>query len=98
MTAQTAGSGWMFFFFGMFFVPSLLRAMFGRESTHWIGGKAAGTGRLQKRDVQRLDEALAQRDAVIEDLQLRLSEMESRLDFTERLIARNTGGTETLVR
>ena len=34
----------------------------------------------------RLDAAVAERDAVVEELQRRLSEMESRLDFAERLL------------
>ena len=74
-----------------------MRYMFGRETPFWLGGKWEGKGRLQKRDADRLDAALAERDAVIEDLQHRLSEMESRLDFTERLIARNPGRGESSV-
>jgi uncharacterized protein (DUF3084 family) len=35
-----------------------------------------------------MEDALLERDEVIEDLQRRLSEMESRLDFTERMLAR----------
>lgn len=38
-------------------------------------------------DARQIEEALGQRDQVIEDLQRRLSEMESRLDFTERLLS-----------
>ena len=76
---------WMIFIFVMAFIGPAVRYMFGSRYTGhgmgWEGGK-----RLGKREVERLDAALAERDAVIEDLQHRLSEMESRLDFTERLI------------
>lgn len=51
-----------------------------------------GAGRRQSR---RLEAALAERDAVIEDLQHRLSELESRLDFAERLVANHSGGPPT---
>jgi len=49
-------------------------------------------GRRQNR---RLEAALAERDAVIEDLQHRLSELESRLDFTERLVANHSATPTT---
>lgn len=39
---------------------------------------------------QTVERALAERDTVIEDLQNRISELESRLDFTERLLAART--------
>lgn len=39
----------------------------------------------------RLDAALAERDGQIEDLQHRLSEMESRVDFAERLLTERSG-------
>jgi hypothetical protein len=42
---------------------------------------------MGQEEAKRLDAAIAERDVVIEDLQRRLSEMESRLDFTERLLA-----------
>lgn len=45
-----------------------------------------GFGGLGRADVERLESAIGERDGVIEDLQRRLSEMESRLDFAERLI------------
>ena len=57
----------------------------------WIFGSERTRNRLRPRDRQqldtRLDDALASRDQVIEDLQQRISELESRLDFTERLLA-----------
>jgi hypothetical protein len=48
--------------------------------------------RLGGVDERRFEEALNQRDQVIEDLQRRLSEMESRLDFSERLLAEKSQG------
>ena len=60
-----------------------------------IFGEHYSSSRKRKRfdksgtdEVARLDAALAERDTVIEDLSRRLSEMESRLDFTERMLAR----------
>ncbi|HLB54631.1 MAG TPA: hypothetical protein VJK71_05945 [Gemmatimonadales bacterium] len=58
----------------------------------WIFGDSRRSGkRLRPTDQQlitaRLDAALAERDQVIEDFQHRISELESRLDFTERLLA-----------
>ncbi len=97
MTHFAAIPNWMIFVFVMAFMGPAMRYMFGREAPFWLGGKWEGKGRLQKRDAERLDAALAERDAVIEDLQHRLSEMESRLDFTERLIARNPGREESSV-
>lgn len=86
MTLHAAWPSWMIFIFAMAFMGPAMRYMFGREH----GARWEGKGRLQKRDAERLDAALAERDAVIEDLQHRLSEMESRLDFTERLIAQKS--------
>ena len=57
----------------------------------WILGSERTPKRLRPRDRKefdtRLEDALASRDQVIEDLQQRISELESRLDFTERLLA-----------
>jgi hypothetical protein len=65
----------------MMFMGPMMRMMFG---SRW------GRDRFNRGDpdgVKRLEGALADRDAVIEDLQHRMSELESRLDFTERLLA-----------
>lgn len=51
-------------------------------------------GRDRGIDAAKLDAALGERDQVIEDLQHRLSELESRLDFTERLLAEKSHATE----
>lgn len=89
MTLHSAWPNWMIFIFVMAFMGPAMRFLFSSRYTglgrQWEGGR-----RLGKRDVERLDAALAERDAVIEDLQHRLSEMESRLDFTERLIAQKS--------
>jgi uncharacterized coiled-coil protein SlyX len=98
MTHVAAIPSWMIFVFVMAFMGPALRYMFGREPPFGLGGKWEGKGRLQKRDAERLDAALAERDAVIEDLQHRLSEMESRLDFTERLIAQKAEDDRPAVR
>ena len=38
-------------------------------------------------EIKRLEDTLANRDAMLDDLQHRMSELESRLDFTERMLA-----------
>jgi hypothetical protein len=40
-----------------------------------------------REEIRRLEGSLAERDLMLEDLQHRMSELESRLDFTERLLA-----------
>ena len=77
---------WMVFIFVMAFMGPAMRYIFGGRYTS-VGGPWAGGRGLGKREVERLEAAINERDVVIEDLQKRLSEMESRLDFTERLIA-----------
>ncbi len=61
-----------------------------RMGRHWGGWGDAGSPRSRKglrEELARMDAALAERDEVIDDLQRRLLEVESRLDFTERLLA-----------
>jgi hypothetical protein len=83
--------GWIGFVVLMMCLSSVMRAVFGGWR-RW-DGTPVGSRRLRRRDragredVERLDAEIAQRDQVIEDLQQRLSEVESRLDFTERLLA-----------
>ena len=83
--------GWVGFIVVMMCVSSVLRAIFG-GGRRWYGAEGR-YGRIRRRDrpgredVDRLDAAIAERDGVIDDLQHRLSELESRLDFTERLLA-----------
>ncbi|HEX7024912.1 MAG TPA: hypothetical protein VF187_08850 [Gemmatimonadales bacterium] len=61
------------------------------------GGRGGRWDRIERADregMRRLEDALAERDVVIDDLQRRLSEMESRLDFTERLLTERGTSTE----
>ena len=93
-----AGWGfWVWIAMSMMFIGPVMRMMFGSRSSYWaarerVGGKKA---RLKKNEVARLESALGERDMVIEDLQHRLSELESRLDFTERLLSENPGIRES---
>ena len=89
MNVHAAWPSWMIFIFVMAFMGPAMRYMFGSRSRGLVG-RWDRTDRLGRQDIERLDAALAERDAVIEDLQHRLSEMESRLDFTERLIAQKS--------
>ena len=75
--------GWILLICAFMFIGPVMRHLFGGGPTR-PPKKWAQFGR---QEVERLEAAMAQRDMVIEDLQQRLSEMESRLDFTERLIA-----------
>jgi len=74
---------WIFILFAIFFVGPMMRAMFGE------GNRAANRIRDKhgRKASAQLENALEQRDQVIEDLQHRISELESRLDFTERMLA-----------
>ena len=83
MTFISGIPSWMVMVFGFMIVSQVMRAVFG-------GGRARVARkweRLGRQDVERLEASINQRDVVIEDLQQRLSELESRLDFTERMIA-----------
>ena len=75
---------WIFILFAIFFVGPMMRSIFGEgdRAARRIRGKQ---GR-QAAEAQ-LESALEERDQVIEDLQRRISELESRLDFTERMLA-----------
>ena len=83
MTLISGFPGWMVVVFGFMFMGQAMKYMFGGARTR-APRKWEQFGRSE---VERLEAAMTQRDAVIEDLQQRLSEMESRLDFTERMIA-----------
>ena len=73
---------WMIFVvFGM--LMAARGAFGGRYRSERLNGRS-------RDEVKRLEDALANRDAVLEDLQHRLSELESRLDFTERLLSEKT--------
>ena len=87
-----AGWGfWVWIVMSMMFIGPVMRMMFGGRTSYWMGGEWQGgkRTRIKKNEVARLEAALDQRDTVIEDLQTRLSELESRLDFTERLLSGN---------
>jgi hypothetical protein len=83
MTLHAAWPTWMTFIIVMMFVGPAMRFVFG-------GGRFRRWDRLPKRDAEQLanlEAALSERDTVIDDLQQRLSELESRLDFAERLLS-----------
>jgi len=75
---------WVFILFALFWIGPMMRWMFGQghEARQRVRGKHG-----RKLEESRLEAALEQRDQVIEDLQRRISELESRLDFTERMLA-----------
>jgi len=86
MTAHAAIPSWVIIVVVFSAMGPMMRMIFGEHYSSYRRRK-----RLDKsgtEEVARLDAALAERDTVIEDLQHRLSEMESRLDFTERMLAR----------
>lgn len=74
---------WIFILFAIFMIGPIMRTMFGE------GSRAARRIREKhgRKTEAELENALEQRDQVIEDLQQRVSELESRLDFTERMLA-----------
>ncbi len=82
---------WMILVGGFMIFGNVMKLVFGggqkRASRKW--------DMFGRQEIDRLDAAVSQRDVVIEDLQQRLSEMESRLDFTERMIASRSGETPT---
>jgi hypothetical protein len=79
---------WVFLIVLVSMLGPLLRSLF--HDGEWNGRKRRVRGRGSSAEAERLEAALAERDTVIEDLQRRLSELESRLDFTERrLVERN---------
>jgi len=77
---------WMVMVFGFMIVSQVLRAVFWGGRSRYRKWEQFGN-----RGVERLEASINQRDVVIEDLQQRLSELESRLDFTERMIATRSG-------
>ncbi len=87
MTFISGIPSWMVAVFGFMIMRQIIRAVF--------GGARSRTPRkwelFGRQEVERLEAANNQRDVVIEDLQQRLSELESRLDFTERMIAARSG-------
>jgi hypothetical protein len=86
-----AGWGmWVWLAVSIMFAGPIMRMIFGDRSAYTgIAGERQNgkKNRLKRGELTRLEAALEERDTVIEDLQHRLSEMESRLDFTERLLS-----------
>ncbi|HEU5218555.1 MAG TPA: hypothetical protein VFU23_07840 [Gemmatimonadales bacterium] len=78
---------WMVLIFGMMIVSSTMRLIFGNTSRPSRFRTPRKWELFGRQEVERLEAAINERDVVIEDLQQRLSELESRLDFTERMIA-----------
>lgn len=75
---------WMIFVLIMIFMGPMMRMMFGGRSGWGKPDRLEGGARAE---LKRLEHTLAERDLMLEDLQQRMSELESRLDFTERLLA-----------
>jgi hypothetical protein len=79
---------WVFLIVLVSMLGPLLRSLF--NDGEGSGRKRRVRGRGGSAEAERLEAALAERDTVIEDLQRRLSELESRLDFTERQLTSNS--------
>ena len=75
---------WMIFVLIVMFMGPMMRMMFGGRAG-W--GKPDRFEGGAKAELKRLENTLAERDLMLEDLQHRMSELESRLDFTERLLS-----------
>jgi hypothetical protein len=101
MINQAGWGVWVWIVMSVMFMGPMMRMMFGTQPPPWLGGKwdkkgkirRAATGRVHGEVVDQMEKALGERDMVIEDLQRRLSEMESRLDFTERLLSERSHAT-----
>ena len=91
MPMQAQFPSWMMFVLFAMFMGPMMRMMFGARGRWDRQGRLEGEARGE---IKRLESALANRDTVLEDLQQRLSELESRLDFTERLLAERQHSTE----
>lgn len=90
MTDQAGWGVWVWIVLSIVFMGPMMRMIFGRGGSYTglMGERESGRkSRIKQTDVARLEAAIDDRDLVIEDLQHRLSEMESRLDFTERLLS-----------
>lgn len=86
MSMHAAIPGWVIVVVVFSAMGPMMRMIFGE---HYVSARRRKRfAKSGAEDLARLDAALAERDTVIEDLQRRLSEMESRLDFTERMLAR----------
>jgi hypothetical protein len=85
MTFVSGVPGWVAGMFAFMIVMQVMRAVFGRARSRVQIPRRWEL--FDRQEVERLDAAISQRDDVIEDLQQRLSELESRADFAERMIA-----------
>ena len=82
---------WMIFVLIMIFMGPMMRMMFGGRAGWGKPDRLEGGARAE---LKRLESTLAERDLMLEDLQQRMSELESRLDFTERLLAERNASSE----
>ena len=87
---------WMMFVLIMMFMGPMMHMIFGGKRGRWGRYERVESG--GREEIRRLEGALAERDGVLEDLQHRISELESRLDFTERLLAERRESPELPVR
>jgi len=76
---------WMMFVLIVMFMGPMMRMMFGAKRGRW--GRFEGLESGSREEIRRLEGVVANRDVMLDDLQQRMSELESRLDFTERLLA-----------
>jgi hypothetical protein len=86
---------WMIFVLIMIFMGPMMRVMFGGRGGWGRPDRLEGGARTE---LKRLENALADRDLMLEDLQQRMSELESRLDFTERLLAERSVSSDVPAR
>ena len=82
---------WMIFVLIVMFMGPMMRMMFGGRGGWGKPDRLEGGARTE---LKRLENTLAERDLMLDDLQHRMSELESRLDFTERLLAERNASSE----
>jgi hypothetical protein len=87
MTLHAAWPTWMTFVILMMFVGPAMRAVFGGGRYGRLDRWRNRLPRQESEQLASLEAAVTERDTVIDDLQQRLSELESRLDFAERLLS-----------
>ena len=93
MTTLAAGWSWLWIFFGVFVFGQALRWGFWggrwakRHSRHWSWEAWEGRDSGHGRELEALRNDLDGRLAEIDSLQSRVTELENRLDFAERLLA-----------
>jgi chromosome segregation ATPase len=87
MTLHAAWPTWMTFIIVMMFVGPAMRFVFGGGRYRRLDRWRNRLPRQESEQLANLETALSERDTVIDDLQQRLSELESRLDFAERLLS-----------